>query len=289
MRVKVLSRKLNTLYDGDTLHAFARFQKKPEGTVTLTASLENGETFTQTIDTRKTAFVKTETDLPDTLARLTAACEIQSMIEPKETAALAVKYQLMSPQTNYLAIEVKAEDEKAGDLPALRKTTQVLAAGWGGTGTVVGDISYQMEVSHDFEVTRKRIEQIDAKALRKLSHPTRSRKLKNFLNIDSNLDTFIEVLNKLHNANKLAVSSIQDLEYYSLPEEISNKLVELSKSGVAENIIVVVFLYLLSHRENFKNTTSRQLKRVIAKAYKQLHDVDEEIVRKIEKIVRDNV
>ena len=68
-------------------------------------------------------FAKTETDLPNTLARLAAACEIRSMIELKETAALAVKYQLTSPQTNYLAIEVKAEDEKAGDLPALRKTS----------------------------------------------------------------------------------------------------------------------------------------------------------------------
>jgi len=225
---------------------------------------------------------------------LAAACEIRSLTELKETAALAVKYQLMSPQTNYLAIEAKTEDEKAGDLPALRKASQMLAAGWGGTGTEFASLPQfeTLDCSADFEVSSERIRQIEEKALRKLRHPTKSRKLKNFLNIDSNLDTFIEVLNKLHintNANKLAVSSIQDLESHSLPEEISNKLVELSKSGVAENIIVVVFLYLLSHHENSKNTTSRQLKRVIAKAYKQLHDVDEEIVGKIEKIVCDNV
>ncbi|MCP4367967.1 MAG: hypothetical protein GY797_07630, partial [Deltaproteobacteria bacterium] len=35
----------------------------------------------------------------------------------------------------------------------------------------------------DFAVTRERIRQIEAKALRKLRHPTRSRKLKNFLEI----------------------------------------------------------------------------------------------------------
>jgi len=125
----MLSGHMTTLYDGDTLHAFARFKKKPEGTVTLKASLENGKTFTQSIDTRETAFVKIEKDLPDTLARLAAACEIRSMIELEDTAALAVKYQLISPQTNYLAIEVKVEDEKTGDLPALRKTPQMLAAG----------------------------------------------------------------------------------------------------------------------------------------------------------------
>ena len=37
------------------------------------------------------------------------------------------------------------------------------------------------EVGHQFSVTRERIRQIEAKALRKLKHPTRARKLKTFL------------------------------------------------------------------------------------------------------------
>ena len=37
------------------------------------------------------------------------------------------------------------------------------------------------EVGKEFEVTRERIRQIEAKALRKLRHPSRSRKLKDFL------------------------------------------------------------------------------------------------------------
>ncbi|MDR2725093.1 MAG: RNA polymerase subunit sigma, partial [Candidatus Adiutrix sp.] len=37
------------------------------------------------------------------------------------------------------------------------------------------------EVGRDFEVTRERIRQIEAKALRKLRHPSRSRKLKPFI------------------------------------------------------------------------------------------------------------
>ncbi|MFC1858971.1 RNA polymerase sigma factor RpoD, partial [Thermodesulfobacteriota bacterium] len=39
------------------------------------------------------------------------------------------------------------------------------------------------EVGQDFAVTRERIRQIEAKALRKLRHPTRSRKLKSFIEI----------------------------------------------------------------------------------------------------------
>jgi RNA polymerase primary sigma factor len=37
------------------------------------------------------------------------------------------------------------------------------------------------EVGQDFEVTRERIRQIEAKALRKLRHPTRSKRLRAFL------------------------------------------------------------------------------------------------------------
>ena len=41
------------------------------------------------------------------------------------------------------------------------------------------------EVGREFMVTRERIRQIEAKALRKLRHPSRSKKLKDFMNTDS--------------------------------------------------------------------------------------------------------
>ncbi|MDH3726201.1 MAG: RNA polymerase subunit sigma, partial [Myxococcales bacterium] len=37
------------------------------------------------------------------------------------------------------------------------------------------------EVGQDFEVTRERIRQIEAKALRKLRHPSRSKQLRSFM------------------------------------------------------------------------------------------------------------
>ena len=40
------------------------------------------------------------------------------------------------------------------------------------------------EVGKQFDVTRERIRQIEAKALRKLRHPTRSEKLKSFLDTE---------------------------------------------------------------------------------------------------------
>ena len=38
------------------------------------------------------------------------------------------------------------------------------------------------EVGKQFSVTRERIRQIEAKALRKLRHPTRAKRLKTFMN-----------------------------------------------------------------------------------------------------------
>ena len=38
------------------------------------------------------------------------------------------------------------------------------------------------EVGHEFNVTRERIRQIEAKALKKLRHPSKSKKLKDYLN-----------------------------------------------------------------------------------------------------------
>ena len=48
------------------------------------------------------------------------------------------------------------------------------------------------EVGQDFNVTRERIRQIEAKALRKLRHPSRSDKLKTFVDTDNEMNTDIE-------------------------------------------------------------------------------------------------
>ena len=42
------------------------------------------------------------------------------------------------------------------------------------------------EVGKEFNVTRERIRQIEAKALRKLRHPNRAKKLKDFIDVDYN-------------------------------------------------------------------------------------------------------
>jgi RNA polymerase primary sigma factor len=50
-------------------------------------------------------------------------------------------------------------------------------------GIVDGSPKTLEEVGNVFKVTRERVRQIEAKALRKLRHPTRSRKLRTFLDM----------------------------------------------------------------------------------------------------------
>ena len=49
-------------------------------------------------------------------------------------------------------------------------------------GLVDGKPHTLEEVGKEFDVTRERIRQIESKALRKLRHPSRSKKLRDFLN-----------------------------------------------------------------------------------------------------------
>jgi RNA polymerase primary sigma factor len=46
-------------------------------------------------------------------------------------------------------------------------------------------------VGSEFNVTRERVRQIESKALRKLRHPTRSRRIKQFLDMAAKEDQII--------------------------------------------------------------------------------------------------
>ena len=136
----------------------------------------------------------------------------------------------------------------------------MLAAGWGGTGSIdwsnyideynspgkpemieVEELSFQNQ-GYPNQSYPEPVREIASEALNKLIHPTRSRRLKQMIEADSDMETFIESLNKIHfNVNKLSVSSIIDLRSFGLRNVISEKLAELNKMGVSENSIVVIF------------------------------------------------
>ena len=50
---------------------------------------------------------------------------------------LAVLYKLVTDETNFILVHERSEEEKANEMPEAHTVPQMLAAGWGGTGSVV--------------------------------------------------------------------------------------------------------------------------------------------------------
>ena len=126
---------LGTVFEGDTVVACARFDRRiVSGEVALEIETEGGEIVHQRLPIVATPSLDTTNDL-STVARIAASAR---MGELDETAALdtALRYRLVSPWTNWLVIDVRADGEKSLDLPALRKVPQTLAAGWGGNRAI---------------------------------------------------------------------------------------------------------------------------------------------------------
>ncbi len=71
----------------------------------------------------------------DAIVRVGARQRLASL-PAKDRQDWAVKYQLMTGETDYLITVERADGEKATDLPALQVQPQMLPAGWGGTSSV---------------------------------------------------------------------------------------------------------------------------------------------------------
>ena len=278
--------RIRPVFDGDTVHLFAFFRQRPSGSVVLTMNLADGRTYSQTIDLGTDCEIaEDDHDLPNTLARI----GIRESFRPEVSAsqktmpdaiALTLKYQLVSPWTNYLVVAVRADENKAEGLPNLSKVPQMLAAGYGGTGTVVYDseidrptflrrgpepaepqILFSRSVSESgirysrspnpeqIEEQRKRDEQ-----LRQLTTPA----------------SFVKECNTMHTrwfGPVLEVSSFADLLACRLPDRILLALKAIAEqygSDVSEEMVTLVFLIVLAESDigdGFTRNTQRAIKK----------------------------
>lgn len=70
------------------------------------------------------------------LSRIAAAMRLHDMAQAPERERLALDYQLVTRETHLILVHERAESDKADDLPQLHQVRPMLAAGWGGNGTV---------------------------------------------------------------------------------------------------------------------------------------------------------
>ena len=270
---EVESRRLNAVFSGDTVHVFARFRERPEGTVTLRAELTGGRRVELATDIRALESGEADAGL-STLARLGAAAKLRGLTarlidngEPEEhedvrarAVELATAYQLVSEVSNYLVLHVRADDEKAVDLPDLRKVRQTVAAGWHGLGSVAmgAPVAYS---------TRRKAKLMSVEYGMVL-HDAQPMFLRRNLGIENR---FMFALNQCipSASERLPVTSLRDLETMGLSGEWLSALRALVEvDGEDEYMVVVALLKALVDMDSEKELSLR-LKRMIRKAYKE--------------------
>jgi Ca-activated chloride channel family protein len=119
------------VFAGDTRHWLAGFSTPPTGPIILTYTLADGSTQSQTLDLQPWPAVAPA----DTLPRLAAARRLPDLDQATATA-MAVRYQLVSPQTHFVLRDPRDAAQQADSLPQVRQVPHQLAAGWGGLGSV---------------------------------------------------------------------------------------------------------------------------------------------------------
>ena len=114
--------RVQPVCDGETVHVWTRMAVKPEVAPTLICGTD-------------LAPVELTWDDTGVISRLWAQSELHEIAIKKQAADLALKYQLVSPHTNYFLVHERAEDDKAKDLPKLQKIAHMQAAGHSGYGS----------------------------------------------------------------------------------------------------------------------------------------------------------
>ncbi|KXJ57141.1 MAG: hypothetical protein AXW17_13200 [Colwellia sp. Phe_37] len=264
--IRQFPEKITAIFDGDTLHCFAWFDEPSYRDITVTIRLPNG--FSKELIIEPSLDDISE-DMNDgelsTLARIGASKRLDVLDSP-EGAKLALDYQLMSAYTNYLVIDKQANEGLKNGLPALRKVPQMLAAGWGGHGSVVHKslISFSRHSrSHCKVGTLDEVDSLDI-------HSDKTVYKKDDI-VKFNINSFIDNLNDLPSSYfipELSITTYDELEKLGVPIEFIDDLELQFEEEMTEKKMVILFLFLASTFSSKK--LAREPSRAISKAYKAL-------------------
>lgn len=278
---KIIPRNIESIYDGDTIHTFAFFDDIPKGCVTLEMTLAGGQIFSQsaTIDVQTNP--ASDNLVPGPIARMAISRNLPE-VEEEEAVELAVRYQLISPYTNFLVVAEQNDQGKTGELPLLRKVPQTMAAGWGGAGAVVMESTqenYEIPCFHRASRQSEPKSDMDIRfCLRET--PEQLHKLRQ----QTTPAKFIQKCNQLHTRRfrqNLEIINFDDLLGCNLPDRILDAIEEISNeldSQLTENVIVLAFLLALSQSAAsrvFSRNTLKAIRKAekSTSAYKRLVDL----------------
>jgi len=268
--VRGFPEQMPPVYDGDTLNLFAWFSEPPVGEVLLSVSLPDG-----TCKVLKATVTDELTGQDAVIPRMAAALQLRDASDEKTGQELAVRYQLVSRWTNYLAVVERGENCRADTLPELHTVQQMLAAGWGGFGSARSLLEKNGVMSCLSPIARDVVREVPTFCRERSAYSPATGKARDLYQLkpyrawDENIAAVEHYVEKIDTMLKAGTISTT-IHLLLLPAEISAVLEQLVKEGTDERAVVTVFLHYLAGSAAGSGL-SRQAKRVISKAYKELH------------------
>ena len=270
-------------YPGDTMHLFGSFAERPAGPVALEMELADGRAITWRMEVGPEPAAEAAGERPDSvrsdLARMAAAQRLTAIEDEAEATDLAVRYQLLSEWTDYLVVHVRAQADKADDLPALVKVPQALAAGWHGIGTVLHD----QAAPPGSQVERPDI--VSMHRMAPLHQPLEDRAAEMAPMVESEdwCDdgdrlppsappselTPAEFVADLNERPLSGALDLDDLLWRGLPVRIARRLEALAAGDGDSAAVAVILLYLLCRSSAGKALDAQQRRSIVA-AYRKL-------------------
>lgn len=259
------------LYGGDTLHLCARLATMPESAPKLT--------WVANKKPMHASAKHLQSQSSDLLPRLVASQQIAHLTSLKESTSqalkLALKYQLVTDQTNLILVHVREEDKKAEGLPELSRVNHMLAAGWGGVGSVEESIAYCRTITAS-DVNYS-MANFDVPAYLRKS-PPRS----DLISANKSQKTTVLVILQTFEASTQKVFAQQrfvgNLESSELPTELGSLLDNLTVIlGARAKAWAVVLKWMAEHL-SAEITLSRQGERLLRQVLK---DVDAKVLQEL--------
>lgn len=250
-------RSIETVHGGDTLHVFAWFAEKPQGEAALEVTLADGRVIRQkariaAIEEHLTETPPSSTAALPALARIGAARRILAIDDARAGTELSIRYQLMSRWTNCVVVHIRADADKAEDLPNIVRIPQVLAAGWHGIGTIHREQRFERRpafrrlaarLAMVEESTESGESEWERQTVVGATGPTR----------------LVELLNT---RGLRPAPTLDELEAWGVPEEVLVALRDLVDDDTDEAVIVAVFLFVVAESKAGR-TLQRQVRRQI--------------------------
>ena len=282
VKIRDSVQRQQAIYHGDTLNIFYWFDERPWGEVRVSLLGEAGEILASSSDIQSAEVsIRVKNGDPVPLARLAIAKKLEEL-DREAGIKLALQYQLLSPWTRYIAIDERAANEKAGDMPKMCKVPQILAAGWGGLSRSQLPGFLMKECRGEAPLIRLDDSSVSCRVespadIDSLDIHSAMLRFGPSSNIQLNLIRFVRHLQHKDELPR-SLSELEDSLAELLPNDLYEIFEEAINQGVSEAGLLTAILWHLLEREK-RSFLNRAARKLVNRAYYAIaKDIDTELV-----------